>query len=1174
MNDWPRPEHDAERASPELKEETLAAILEDLAARWDAGEPIDIEAVCRQYPELADEIRACAASLHFLRMVRSSCDGSSGDRTELAPGERFADYQIVRELGRGGMGTVYEARHLLLDRLVALKVLSGPSVRLEQARRRFLREARTAANLHHTNIVPIFDVGEADGVCYYAMQLIHGDPLDDVIDALRAAEQLRSQRTRSIGDAQSLSDVEEDASPVADPEKRRSVLTRLKAFPDLLAGIQTTAYYRAIAQLIAQVARALDYAHRRGVIHRDIKPSNLLLDPQGILWISDFGLALRTEGFQFDSNHSAARDLVGTPQYMSPEQVLPKGRTLDHRVDIYSLGATLYELATLRPMIDGPNTLSILAAIVSERPPAPREVNPFVPRDLDAIIRKATAKDPDQRYRSAAEFAEDLERFARWEPTVARPLGPAGRLVRWCRRQPLLATVIAAAIVSVTTVAAVAYRRVERERDQAVAAQRAAERAAETAEQERRRAQDRLWQALYQQARATRATRSPGRRSRALELLRQAAALRFSPELRDEAVAAMAAADACSLAETSFEGRATVVRYSERGDELLVAEERRDGTILHVGPSLPPKLKPLATLNGSVADAAFRSDGSVLAVVRRIIWSENQEDGRPRPQKVLLELWDSRTGDTYGLSDTFEAVRTVLIVPGAEEVIAAAPRPGVVGLFAVARGGLELVRQFELGPYDAITLGPDRKRQLTVLDREGNVAIWDYRAGKAEGAPWGQVVAPERRRLIRWDHSGRFLAVGGRYGTVAVWSLDRQEPLYVLSGHRGPINNLAFSPNQELLVTTSLLDLRVRVWRMTSGQELLTLRGLNAPALSVCFNPDGSTLAAASFQGRLIQWRLDAASVVHEYNVMAGPFISADYSDDGRTLVVASRMGRIALVDRSGRTVLEEFSPGESPRAWLWCWLVQYGPDGRVCWFNGDGSIWLWDYRQHQPPKRLIPRGRTVRYGSRRMALLPEGYLVRALAHRLETWRYGGEATGIVDEVRVEGGVILAIAAHESTVAAAIDDQAQPRVMTYRVHDGRLIPTGSVSIPRRLIRLVMLSDAEAVVGLWDGRVLRVNVQDGTQRTLTQGSGPVTALAVDAGRRRLAVAYENGSVEIWATEQNELLYRLPTGYSGPVSELRFSPDGHSLLVCGYYLTEWDLRRIEQSLRSMALGWRRQ
>jgi serine/threonine protein kinase len=360
--------------------------------------------------------------------------------------QRLGDFEIVREIGRGGMGVVYEAVQVSLGRKVALKVLSTGLGLTPQAVQRFQREAESAARLHHTNIIPIYATGSQEGVHFYAMELIEGPSLDHVI---------RDMRLTRSGDSPTQTPVPADGSAATvsyEPTVRDSN-SGPAAWTSSSLSSSGTQYFDTIARLVAEVADALDYAHRHNIVHRDIKPANLLVAPEGRLSLNDFGLARVLE----QPGMTATGEILGTPAYMSPEQVAAGRTPLDHRTDIYSLGATLYELLTLRPPFAGERRDQVLAQILYKDPRPPRSVNKKVPIDLETICLKAMEKDPDRRYQTAGAMTEDLQRYVSRYSISARRAGPIGRGVKIVRRHPGLASGIAFAVLALIVAGLLAY---------------------------------------------------------------------------------------------------------------------------------------------------------------------------------------------------------------------------------------------------------------------------------------------------------------------------------------------------------------------------------------------------------------------------------------------------------------------------------------------------------------------------------------------------------------------------------------------------------------------------------------------------------------------------------------------------------------------------------------------
>jgi serine/threonine protein kinase/Flp pilus assembly protein TadD len=441
--------------------QSLADLIEELSLRVEAGDNIDLSKFLEDHAQHAEELRGLLPALRLLvdfsRSSTAHVPVPTAEGIESPPSSDLGDFRLIRELGRGGMGIVYEAEQVSLGRRVAVKVLPFAGTMDGKQLQRFRNEAQAAASLHHTNIVPVYFVGCERGVHYYAMQLIEGCTLAGLIRDLRRQFGLEKEESQPQPEMKSL-EILLDPNP-PDCAVPTDLPPTAKHLPFPLApalrgdggeGTATTqpiaalttehstknpAFFRTAVNLGIQAAEALEHAHQMGIVHRDIKPANLLLDPRGNLWITDFGLAQ----FQAGTELTMTGDLIGTLRYMSPEQVLAKRVVIDHRTDIYSLGVTLYELLTLQPAFKSENRQELLRQIAFDDPPPLRRLNKQLPEELETIVLKAMEKSAPARYTTAQEMADDLRRYLLHEPIRAKKPTLIQRAGKWNRRHPAVA---------------------------------------------------------------------------------------------------------------------------------------------------------------------------------------------------------------------------------------------------------------------------------------------------------------------------------------------------------------------------------------------------------------------------------------------------------------------------------------------------------------------------------------------------------------------------------------------------------------------------------------------------------------------------------------------------------------------------------------------------------------
>ena len=645
--------HDAPR-------QQLVDVLERYMADLERGVAPDEQALLAKHPELADELLPYLESLRLLdgatrdmRMSRSSVNGGS-EATAPQLARQIGEYRIVREIGRGGMGIVYEAHQKSLNRQVALKILPFAAVLDQRQIARFRNEAQAAAQLHHPHIVPVFAVGQEQGVNYYAMQYIDGQSLEQAIRELRADEMRRAAnstkgRGRANGSTTAL--------------QFRPALSPRKSF-------EHDDLFRTVARLGREAAEALHHAHEHGIVHRDVKPSNLLIDGNGKLWVTDFGLAR----IQSTNGVTLTGDVIGTLRYMSPEQANGSA-VVDARTDVYSLGVTLYELLTQTQAHPSDDRQTLIRQIINEEPVAPRKINPAVPVDLETIVLGAMARSRDDRYESAQALADDLGRFLDGKPTLARRPSLADRLGKWARRHRSLVTLAAAALVLLSIISASGMVMLAREQTRTSAALVESEHNAQIAQQNFERAER-----YFRQARSAvdqfgvqlsnRLQEIPGAESVRRDLLLDT--LRYYHQFASDAANDPTLRQETALAH--FKSAVIAARLGAVGDaikeyessqqvfqELVRAEPTRVGPRAQL--ALSHNNLGLLYASRSDADRARAQYLKAIEIQKRLV-QEDADDrsiaGQLAESEANLGLLLDQSGDTQGAEQSLRAAVQVL----------------------------------------------------------------------------------------------------------------------------------------------------------------------------------------------------------------------------------------------------------------------------------------------------------------------------------------------------------------------------------------------------------------------------------------------------------------------------------------------------------------------------------
>lgn len=983
---------------------------------------------------------------------------------------QIGQFEVLGKVGTGAFGTVWKARDPRLDRWVSIKIPRHRQLDPAEADQ-FLREARAAAQLRHPNIVSVHEVGRDANLIYLVCDFVEGVSLADW-------------------------------------------LTRQRLSP------------HEAARLAAKLARALQHAHDAGVIHRDVKPQNILIDHAGEPHLTDFGLARREAG---EVTLTLDGQLLGTPAYMSPEQARGEAHTADRRTDVYSLGAVLFQLLTGELPFRG-NARMILQQVIQDDPPSLRKLNAHVPRDLETITLKCLAKDPGRRYLSARELADELDRFAKGEPILARRTGPAVKAWRWCRRKPALA-IMGATLMLVSALGLMGvltqYQRARR---------------SATAERAQRHHAEQVLEHLELQ----RAQELFARHNAAAGLASLAAVLRQDPANRAVANWLLAELTHRSWPFPVFEPlfHPAEVHYAEfNPDGTRVLTASMDNAVRLWDAESGELVEPLLQHDPSAVERAGldRFQGNLKPIVAR--FSPDGQWMASGSVDTIARIWAAPTGQplTPPLAHP-DWVTAVQFSPDST-LLATASRDGIVRLWHVPTGEALDPQFHHASCVNFVEFTPDGARLLTGSD-DATARVWEVAAGTPVGRPMrhGGVV-----KAGQFSPDGRRVATASQDGTSRLWNARTGEPISPPLHHENQVVALAFSPDGCLLATASF-DATVRLWDGLTGAPLGRPLEHGGTVRSLQFSPDGERLLTASEDQAARVWDPRTSQLAGEVMRQQGAVWSARFSPNGQHIVAASSDRTAQVWDVRPGMALGRYL-GVSTQAPF----VHWSPDGRWivvgCWspriFNSTTArAREFDLRADGRVSctQFSPDNRQIVLGSTDVNVLVWDLAREEFVLHLPT-RQGARSASFSPD-----GRHVLTSGYDGT--AALWDARTGRLIRSLSHDpASLVPWAEFSPDGRYV----LTKAPQTIRIWDSTNGRLRTQWHAH------DQEVNAAHFSPEGSRVVTASKDGTARVWDSASGAPSTP-PLPHRGEVNQASFSPDGARVITASKDHTArlWDAR----------------